>query len=54
MATAYNMEFAGASIDRRTLRTAWMRHTVLSWLDEKKDLQGSVIAPLTCASILVL
>ena len=47
MATAYNMEFEGcegcANVDRRTLRAARMRHNVLSWMDEKHELEGAYI-----------
>ena len=40
MSTAYNMEFPESGMERRKLRGAWMRHNILSWLEEKGDLNG--------------
>jgi hypothetical protein len=49
MATAYNMEFPGSKLERRALRTAWLRYNILSWLQEKDDLVGVDVAPLFAA-----
>ena len=50
MATAYEMEFPGSKLERRTLRTAWLKHSILSWLHEKGDLVGVDVAPLLAAN----
>ena len=50
MATAYEMEFPGSKLERRALRTAWLKHNILFWLHEKGELVGVDVAPLFAAN----